>query len=277
MPEYIKVKSPFIQKAGGATYQILLETTAEQVKTGDGGDLALRMSTLERAVAGVSKSHSAADIAARDALIGVNPGDVVFVRNATGDKTVNKGAAFYMLHSDGTWEKLAETESMDAELKWAHIQDKPGADVADIDLAAAQTHTHINHDVLANLADLSGELGYMGQPVHPRRKWIARARNIEDVNPSELANPALVFVETAYDCYCDCEGCENTGDLGAQVYLYADGQFEVLDILGKGNLVPVYASAFSINEAGMLCVDDTESGGLRFKITNSGYLEASNG
>lgn len=275
MPEYIEVNSPFIQNAGGDKYKINLETKASQVKTGDGSNVELRLNMLERAVSGASITHIVNDIAERDALLGVNTGDMVHVLDATGDETVQSGGASYRKLPNGTFHKVHEDEGMDKRLVWSAIEEGPNAGPQAIDLAVAQSHQHLNADVLALLSSINGVLAFRGTTV--QKKWIEKAKTIEEVDTQSLANPALVFVEETYDCNCDCEGCENTGDLGAQVYLFADGQFEMLDILGKGNLLPIYASAFTINEAGMLCVDDAESGGLRFKITNNGYLEASNG
>lgn len=53
------------------------------------------------------------DIGARDALGDLTSGDIVYVIDATGDATVDLGAALYV-YDGAAWQKIAEFESLDA-------------------------------------------------------------------------------------------------------------------------------------------------------------------
>lgn len=106
-----------------------------------------------------------ADIAARDALV-LDTNAIVLVADATGDATVNAGAALYFYDSVGdTFTKVAEYESMDVILSWANIQDKPTSTVAAIDQAVTDSHTHSNKSVLDLLTVSGGVLQYDGANV----------------------------------------------------------------------------------------------------------------
>lgn len=58
-------------------------------------------------------THIVADIAARDALSGINIGELCQVTDASADPTVESGSAFY-IWTGNAWQKLSEAESMDA-------------------------------------------------------------------------------------------------------------------------------------------------------------------
>lgn len=112
---------------------------------------------LQAALTGHSKTSVVADITARDALTGVNTGDLCWAKNASADSTVSSGAACYIAEVSGdpatvTWTKVAEAESMDVVLNWADIQDKPSSTVSAIDQAVTNSHTHSNSTVLAGLS-----------------------------------------------------------------------------------------------------------------------------
>ena len=125
------------------------------------------IAAINAALTGHSKSQIVANITARDALTGVNLGDIAYVQDATGDNTVSSGGATYIAsveNSTVTWIKVAEWESMDVILQWANIQGKPNSTVADIDDAVSKKHEHSNKAVLDDIStnQTSGNLVFHG-------------------------------------------------------------------------------------------------------------------
>lgn len=120
--------------------------------------------------AGGTPSTIVADIAARDALA-LTQNAYVYVRDATGDETVESGGATYLYDSaNDEYIKVNEAESMDLVLSWASIQNKPTSSVADIDDAVTKRHTHANKTQLDNIdEDSDGNLTYAGS--RPRIAW----------------------------------------------------------------------------------------------------------
>lgn len=278
MPDMIELRTALIHQCGAARYKTLLETSADQVKTRDGSDIETRLKLIERALAGLATTHIVGDIAGRDKLP-ANPGDHAVVIDASGDETVDKGGATYVKLAGGGWLKTGESESLDRLLKWAELQGRPRSEPAAIDNAAAMAHRHGNAEALAGLEDIGGRLGYKGRPVYPGKKWIAKAESVDALNFGDLADGALVILQEPPSCDCECEGCEPAKPGEARAYLHIGGQLEPLDIMGSGGGggISISASAFSINSGGMLCVDESQAGGLKFNISDSGYLEAVNG
>ena len=100
-----------------------------------------------------------ANITERNAL---NPTRTVMamVLDATGDPTVELGAAVYVYKSNTSeWLKVSELKDLDAIVKWDNIQNRPNVTVVQIEQAVAKMHQH------ANLADLdkvaTGADGYL--------------------------------------------------------------------------------------------------------------------
>lgn len=88
------------------------------------------------------------DIAARDALV-LDRDMLVLVNDATGDATVNAGAAYYYYTAaNDTWSKIAEFEGMDLTINWTDIQGRPAVTAAQIEEAVLKMHEHANKDVL---------------------------------------------------------------------------------------------------------------------------------
>lgn len=145
----IKVKNP----QGG--YDIVYPITrAENVKIGGTKSLAQKIREVENAIAAkISSSainqangvagldengliparliptefkeiHMVEDIAGRDEMGDLFVGKTVYVKDATGDETVNRGGAYYIW--DGlAWLKTSESESLDVVLNWDAIEGKP--------------------------------------------------------------------------------------------------------------------------------------------------------
>lgn len=194
MPESTVITTPLYQVVGGKLYKINLETTASQVKLTDGSDVQTQLKAL-LAAQGQSVTI-VADIAARDALPDKKSGLDVWVKDATADPTVDKGAARYLY--DGTqWVKTAEAESMDVVLNWSLIQNKPASAVADIDDAVAKRHEHANKTtVLDKLsADGSGNLLFDGNRIDDGKVDVAVTDNIVNI-PDNLRDGGLLLVKT---------------------------------------------------------------------------------
>lgn len=106
-----------------------------------------------------------ADIAGRDALTLVR-NTLVLVLDATGDNTVEAGAAMYFYDFANTaFVKVAEYESLDVSLEWSNINGRPTSSVAAIDAAVAASHSHSNLTTLNKLAEDQGQLTFDGEPV----------------------------------------------------------------------------------------------------------------
>lgn len=123
------------------------------------------------ALAGVGTTQVVASIAARDALVGLSVGSLVWATDATADPTVVAGAASY-LWDGAAFQKLSEAESLDVIVDWADVTNKPTSAVAAIDQAVTDSHTHANKAVLDLVTlDADGDLQYNGNPL--RISWDA--------------------------------------------------------------------------------------------------------
>lgn len=116
-------------------------------------------SMINNSVSAFSNIRLTADITARNAL-SLDHNSIVLVADATGDSTVNAGAALYFYDVVGnSFTKISEYESMDVVLDWSAIQNKPTSSVADIDDAVARKHSHANISTLDLLTqDANGNL-----------------------------------------------------------------------------------------------------------------------
>lgn len=194
----IPVASPLVQVTGGQKYQINVQTTAHQVKMSDDTDVELRINTLERAISGNTTTRFCETIDERDALTSLIPGDYVVVRDATGDETVAKGGARYVwLPEGGGFRKVSEDEAMDNVCVWDHIEDRPEAGPAQIDMAVARQHSHENKAALDLIAtDPAGNLTFNGVRPQDGRVWIAAVESVADM-PENLAEGGLLIVNPA--------------------------------------------------------------------------------
>lgn len=105
------------------------------------------------------------DITARDALdLDVN--SLVLVTDASGDPTVEAGAAMYFYDATlDTWIKVTEYESLDVSLEWNLIIGKPESLPEHIDQAVSWMHQHANLDVLDQITAPGDVFSYQGIPV----------------------------------------------------------------------------------------------------------------
>ena len=125
---------------------------------------------ISASLAGLSGLEIVADIAARNALTPSN-GSMALVLDATGDTTVQTGAATYVYQlSTTTWIKIAEHESLDLVLEWSAIQNKPASSVADIDDAVSKRHAHANKTQLDKVGE-DGDGNFTYNNALPRISW----------------------------------------------------------------------------------------------------------
>ena len=131
---------------------------------------------MTQSVADFTNIRVLADIAARNALV-LTRNVLALVLDATGDETVATGAALYIFDAENgsIWSKVSEFESLDVQLTWDAIQNKPASTVADIDSAVAQKHSHANKALLDKVGeDAQGVFQYAGayvQPVLAANEW----------------------------------------------------------------------------------------------------------
>lgn len=90
-----------------------------------------------------------ADITARDAIVNLYDNKLVFVIDASADLTVTSGWAMYIYNLSGiTWTKIVDGESLDIDLTWNDIQNKPEVFPPDY-----HVHSQININA-QNISDL---------------------------------------------------------------------------------------------------------------------------
>ncbi len=124
---------------------------------------------IDNKLAGLNALEIVADITARDALT-LSANAMVLVTDASGDSTVDSGAALYAYDkANDTFTKVSEYESMDVVVSWTNIQGRPTSTPSQIDQAVANSHTHANKTNLDKISeDADGEITYDGEPV---RRW----------------------------------------------------------------------------------------------------------
>lgn len=109
------------------------------------------------------------NISARDSIPQKVVGTEVFVKDASADSTVTVGAARY-LWDGSTWIKVSEAESMDLNLDWSGVANRPTSSVQQIDSAVAKAHEHSNISQLNKIGeDSNGNLTYGGNAV--KTEW----------------------------------------------------------------------------------------------------------
>lgn len=173
--------------------ELHVRTSADQVVHGD-SNLQARLDSLMASVTGLSQVYVVADIAARDAIASPKIGDQAWVKDATADDTVSRGAAIYLYESaDVGWTKAGEVESLDAIVTWSAIKDKPVTDEHLTD-AVDKRHAHANGaDVLDKLsADAEGRLLLDGAPVDDGKIDVAVLGPDEEI-PAALRSSGVVF------------------------------------------------------------------------------------
>jgi hypothetical protein len=121
---------------------------------------------IDSAVSTLSAIEVVADIAAREALV-LDANTQVLVIDASADASVDSGAATYIYrHSNDSFTKIAEFESLDLVINWADIVGRPTSSPAEIDDAVAKRHEHANKTELDLIGeDGDGNMNYNGLPL----------------------------------------------------------------------------------------------------------------
>ena len=121
---------------------------------------------INKAISELGALEIVANIAARDAL-SLSANAMVLVLDASADSTVKAGGATYAYsHSDTSWTKISEAESLDLNLSWANLTGKPTSTAADLDDAVSKAHSHPNKTQLGLIGqDANGNLTYNSKPI----------------------------------------------------------------------------------------------------------------
>lgn len=109
--EIVDLYTPLFEAVGGRLYRLHILSAAAAILMGDGTSVEGRINTLERLLAQNSTTRFAANIADRDALAGVTPGDICHVKDASQDPLVGSGSATYLRTPDLEWKLLYLGES----------------------------------------------------------------------------------------------------------------------------------------------------------------------
>ena len=184
MAELFKMKLLDVNKN-----QILPETSADQVKTADGSNVETKLASLQTAVSGKVPCYVVNDIAARDGLESPKQGDLCWVKDATADATVSRGAAQYIYYGSA-WVKIAEAESMDLVVNWADIQGKEG-----VEAAMAKAHEHANADVLNGIS-ATGDTAIINGKTYYSGRMVAIIENGGQI-PADMNPNGIVFEKAA--------------------------------------------------------------------------------
>lgn len=118
-------------------------------------------------IAGLSVLKVVADVSGRDAIASPNEGEQVYVLDASGDSTVDSGAAKYIYDGSG-WVKVYEEEGIDIDFSlmsvgWGQLTGKPASVVSMIDEAVDKRHGHGNKGLLDDFfLDTAGRLSFVG-------------------------------------------------------------------------------------------------------------------
>ena len=112
---------------------------------------------INKAISELGVLEIVANIAARDAL-SLSANAMVLVLDASADSTVKAGGATYAYsHSDTSWTKISEAESLDLALSWANLTGKPTS------TAVGNAHGHANLSELKKIGQApNGTMQYDG-------------------------------------------------------------------------------------------------------------------
>lgn len=134
---------------------------------------AIANNLITSALADFNALEIVSNISARDSLAASAARNLmILVTDATGDPTVQSGAALYAYSETSTsFTKLSEYESMDVVIQWAAIQGKPTSSPAQIDNAVSLAHTHANKTTIDKFSEDGEGVLFNGSPIAAR--WVA--------------------------------------------------------------------------------------------------------
>lgn len=120
MPDYIDVRSPLIHACGARLYRILPEGESNQITVnGTGQTLTEVLMNIDRALGGNTSMRFCPNIASRNELAGIMPGDRVYVMDASGDDSIEQPeegeprGAFYIFLPTMQWRLIGEFATQD--------------------------------------------------------------------------------------------------------------------------------------------------------------------
>lgn len=114
--EFIDIKSPLYHACGARVYRILPETESDQVRvTNTGQTLTETLLNIDRALGGNTSMRFCPNIASRNQLAGILPGDRVYVLDASADPDVTEEGrgAFYIFLPTMQWRMIGEFATQD--------------------------------------------------------------------------------------------------------------------------------------------------------------------
>lgn len=123
----------------------------------------------------------------------MNPGDQVWVLDATGDETVESGAAKYLyVSAESGWVKTGEAESLDVVVQWEKVQ---GTD--EVKAAMAKAHEHANKTLLDSISadESAGTVSINGKTYYPGMHAVLLEPD-EEI-PAGMASNGIVFQKVA--------------------------------------------------------------------------------
>jgi hypothetical protein len=152
----------YLVAAGKEHFEMLAVTKDKQKvrRTINAADVDER---INKAISELGALEIVANIAARDVL-SLSANAMVLVLDASADSTVKAGGATYAYsHSDTSWTKISEAESLDLALSWANLTGKPTSTAAEIDTAVGNAHGHANLSELKKIGQApNGTMQYDG-------------------------------------------------------------------------------------------------------------------
>jgi len=172
---------------------VAIKTRAGLVIMLDGSNVEAEIAAIKAAIAGQTGCQVLNTIADRDGLTGMNPGDQVWVLDATGDSTVTAGAAKYLYVSEETgWVKTGEAESLDVVVQWEQVRG-----TEEVKAAMAKAHEHANKALLDSIStnEETGVLSVLGKNYYPGIHAVVLEAD-EEI-PADMAEGGLVFQKVA--------------------------------------------------------------------------------
>lgn len=162
LPSTLEANSIYAVTVGAEKFELYItgnDTTARRML--DEADVQLLISA---AVSGANALQGVNNITERDGLV-LTANAMIVVFDASDDPDVSTGAATYFYrHSDTSFTKIGEQESMDVVQAWDNITGRPSSSVADIDDAVTKRHAHGNITQLDKVGQsASGDLTYDGR------------------------------------------------------------------------------------------------------------------
>jgi hypothetical protein len=163
-----------------------------------------------------NKTYIVSNIAARDALTGINPADRVYVLDA-GD-----GSRQGFIWSGAVWLKESDTNWENINLKWGDITGRPNSAVLYIDDAVTKRHAHSNIDSLNSIT--AQAISQWNTVVDKVDKIPGKGLSTEDFTTAEKLKLSLLDPEQSnYELPVATSETLGGIKVGANLYITPDG------------------------------------------------------